>query len=1570
MARFIRIQLKAILFSFLFVLFCAASPWNSYAQDMEKNLYFENPVPITSSDTFFPLVVKSEGMNLLFFEEVRNQKLYISYMASGGDFSEENGKEVVAGPFDFSGEVPDIYSAASNMKGSVVAAVSRSRSEILVLVSSDGTNTSFSQSVLSMGGKHITAPRVFATRDGGFAIFVSLDDENRFSIAYSVSEDGTKWSELAIFTPSAETDNSFSPYLCPVDGGDLVVFQSHFSIAGGPRTFQLYAAFSSDGLKTFSSANLLTDDSATPGRNANSFAEYSNQSPALYYRKGEIWCAWERAQVRSDISSIALARLTPDGKIDRQLNVREYSGQTPSHRPSFFESSASLFLVWFDDNNAYTAVESTSGGFGAERLIKNSSGSIFVSPAFFIDRAGAEKICYIWQKNEANPSIYIARPDTTVLPPNVSALSFKEGKRSSQKNVRFSIRFPSDTSGIAGYSWSFSKDPEEEPSTAPEDVVVGRNMLSGSSFPVSVSASEEGEYFFKAKVLDFAGNWSASAEASFFRDLTPPQRPEILPVSKDTLGFVKDSSVFLEWRRNESDTDVEGYSWNVSKVLDIEEGFSNSPQKPIEKNGAQSLAYIKRIEAMTDSLVRKAKSPNLSPMQSKSSLTLDNCRNGVYVFSVRAVDEAGNAGDISSVLFIANKYIPRTVISGIRAKTDVFGDVEISVYGQGFLYEGFIDRIYVDKDGSPPYDRTLYLSNDEYKINSSSLISGIHLSSLDEGTYGIYLHHTLRGTEPENSLQMVNKFTIDESGVVKIEHPYEISASWKSALLKNGRSLRIIDTLVMFLVALCVFAASLALRGIVSAVKKEILIQSEVVALIQGGAMPSDKKNATVKISKRKTSLKLKMTSFTVVLVLAVVSMASVPIGIRMIRMQRRTLVQGMREQVVVLLEGMANSVQNAMNDAIEGGSTVSLIDLVHQADSFEPAIYATVMGRSRNDSNSQLDYFWSSTMSSSSISQRLDTSESVPGVSRFIPGSDESVIAEKCAPLEEQAHELVDELLDEIEKGYSKETKDKYTSILHDFSRAQTFSVPLFDEQTLGYECLDYTFYYPVFYKNSGDNNLLHAVIVLRVSSGALLESLEQSRFAVVIIAFTVTIAAALLGIIGSWLLASLIVDPIKRLEKHVRVITETADKKKLRDFSIKINTRDEIQTLGDSINEMTEGLVKAAEEEEKAAEHEKLALDGKSVQQTFLPLLDSEYGGKKTTAELLGKNIHLFGYYEGADAVSGDYFDYKNLDGRFYAIVKCDASGHGVPAALIMTVVATLFRKYFENWSLKTHGTSLDKLVVQINDFIESLGVKGKFAALLVCLFDTQTGYVHICNAGDNIVHLFDQNTRTEKTVTLHASPAAGALPSFLVKQKGGFFVDTLHLGSGDILFLYTDGIEEAVRFFRNQDFEVIKCSALGLENGEIHFTHEKGDSSEQFGKERVKDIIEAVLNRSTYILKKYHNPIPEEELSFDFSNLKGTVGEAIMALASVEKVFRMYKTIDAKGEAVRTEFGNVALSGEVVCVDRKIDTFLKETFSRYDYYCRNIVDLQEPNYIYYTGVSEDVQADDLTLLAIQKI
>ena len=232
-----------------------------------------------------------------------------------------------------------------------------------------------------------------------------------------------------------------------------------------------------------------------------------------------------------------------------------------------------------------------------------------------------------------------------------------------------------------------------------------------------------------------------------------------------------------------------------------------------------------------------------------------------------------------------------------------------------------------------------------------------------------------------------------------------------------------------------------------------------------------------------------------------------------------------------------------------------------------------------------------------------------------------------------------------------------------------------------------------------------------------------------------------------------------------------------------------------------------------------------------------------------------------------------------------------------------------------------------------------------------------MHFCNAGDNLIHIYEASSGKKKTITLPESAAAGVFPTFMVDMKGGFKVQTLKLNPGDVLFLYTDGIEEAKRLFRDKNFNPMVCAEPGLEPESPHNFHQVGQDGEEMSPERVNSIIEAVFHRTTFTLSKDHNPIEDEELVFDFSTCEGSAEEAILALVSVEKIFRMYKNPKA------TEFDKVQ-------VDAKIDDFLNKHFLQYNDYCAYKKPHPEfAEYLYYTEVFEDDQYDDLTLIAIKR-
>jgi hypothetical protein len=119
-----------------------------------------------------------------------------------------------------------------------------------------------------------------------------------------------------------------------------------------------------------------------------------------------------------------------------------------------------------------------------------------------------------------------------------------------------------------------------------------------------------------------------------------------------------------------------------------------------------------------------------------------------------------------------------------------------------------------------------------------------------------------------------------------------------------------------------------------------------------------------------------------------------------------------------------------------------------------------------------------------------------------------------------------------------------------------------------------------------------------------------------------------------------------------------------------------------------------------------------------------------------------------------------------------------------------------------------------------------------------------------------------------------------------------------------------------------------------------------------------VNAVTSGGKYSLYKEKNQEGDVNLNFDFSGLKGGGEDIIMALVSVEKVFRFYRSSN-----------NLAIPK--IPADKKIDAFLRAHFQQYVAYCSEKEETPDtPLYVYYKGLEEDPQYDDLTLLALQKL
>ena len=713
-------------------------------------------------------------------------------------------------------------------------------------------------------------------------------------------------------------------------------------------------------------------------------------------------------------------------------------------------------------------------------------------------------------------------------------------------------------------------------------------------------------------------------------------------------------------------------------------------------------------------------------------------------------------------------------------------------------------------------------------------------------------------------------------------------------------------------------------------------------------------------------SVRIKFVVIIVTILLVVISSVATALAIAIIRPYKNLLSNTLLLQTKILLDNLELRVQNHFLNPRQEDFDLLMLNRV----TFPEAKYVVVTGRSSVLTQEGLQYILATDYQD--INKVIDTHRYIPGVSQFRPeGIDE--ILQKLTYINNEAAAIVREhtgsvqlLTNEMKElelkrnpyAFKRQTEIQ-ANIRHLEARLQARlsaladqafgSYPDYSMQNLSKNRVEYLFYKPIIYYNAEHpNDNVQGIVFVNTSVEGLLEKIneQQARLLRLIVEISLVVLAA--GIFAAWLLSSFFVRPLGLLAAHVALIRDTDDKEKLAGKSVQITSRDEFGMLGMTINDMTERLAAAA------ALSKDLKV-GKEIQKMFIPLDLSSSGRKLTTGSYRDIYSEFFGYYEGAHGVSGDYFDYIKLDAVHYAVIKCDVAGKGVPAALIMVEVATLFQNYFRNWNYKRDGYNLSGIVMRINDVIESHGFIGRFAAFSLCIINMRVGDAYFCNAGDNIVHIYDKQSKRLKSYTLHSGSAAGAFSSEMISLNGGYPVKKIHLNCGDILFLYTDGIEESKRklrvpISRSKD----DSGSMSMEDKDNHLMD---IDSETLGKDRVEAIIEAVFARKKFTLKKRQSDLIYEQMDFDFSSCNGTIEDAVLALISVEKVFRIYKDSSAQ-------------PFDCVQVDKKIDTFLSKYFLQYNVYCCD----KAPHpiydeYFYYKQVKEDIQYDDLTILGIAR-
>ena len=153
---------------------------------------------------------------------------------------------------------------------------------------------------------------------------------------------------------------------------------------------------------------------------------------------------------------------------------------------------------------------------------------------------------------------------------------------------------------------------------------------------------------------------------------------------------------------------------------------------------------------------------------------------------------------------------------------------------------------------------------------------------------------------------------------------------------------------------------------------------------------------------------------------------------------------------------------------------------------------------------------------------------------------------------------------------------------------------------------------------------------------------------------------------------------------------------------------------------------------------------------------------------------------YYQPAKEVGGDFYDFFELpDGRLGLVVG-DATGHGIPAALVMAAARSMLR------AVAQASASPGDVLSRANDPLVMDIPPNMFVTCLYAVLDPESGHLVYANAGHDLPYL---RRRSSDAVELRArGMPLGLMPGMSYEEK------EVVLEKGESVLFYSDGLVEA--------------------------------------------------------------------------------------------------------------------------------------------------------------------------------
>jgi serine phosphatase RsbU (regulator of sigma subunit) len=146
----------------------------------------------------------------------------------------------------------------------------------------------------------------------------------------------------------------------------------------------------------------------------------------------------------------------------------------------------------------------------------------------------------------------------------------------------------------------------------------------------------------------------------------------------------------------------------------------------------------------------------------------------------------------------------------------------------------------------------------------------------------------------------------------------------------------------------------------------------------------------------------------------------------------------------------------------------------------------------------------------------------------------------------------------------------------------------------------------------------------------------------------------------------------------------------------------------------------------------------------------------------------------------VGGDFYDFFELEDGQVGVVVGDATGKGVPAALVVSATSSMLRAVAQG-----SGYSPGEVLARVNETLLARIPANMFVTCFYAILEPQSGRLSYANAGHNLPCCHREHVATD--LEARGMPL-GLMPGMSYEEKETVLVP------GEGVFFYTDGLIEA--------------------------------------------------------------------------------------------------------------------------------------------------------------------------------